>query len=138
MTHPLDPGSPDYLAMQDAGRAPSHHDPTEWPDTDALLRAARDYCHPDCGPLIIRADREHAHNNVDGVCWHDDGLLSDFGAREAAEDRFDDEAKRREVYPVGTAYAERIAAALDAADDDAWAAYDGMGPLEAWDADGNR
>lgn len=72
MTHPLDPASPDYEAMQDAGRSPSHHDPTEYTDVDDLIRAA-------------------------------------------AEDRIDAEAK-----------------------DDLWAAYDGMGPLEAWDADGNR
>lgn len=31
-----------------------------------------DSCHPDCGPIVERADGMHAHENVDGRCWHDD------------------------------------------------------------------
>lgn len=31
-------------------------------------------CHPDCGPIIERdlPDGGHAHENVDGVCVHED------------------------------------------------------------------
>ena len=30
-------------------------------------------CHPDCGPIIRWSDslEQHAHENDDGVCWHD-------------------------------------------------------------------
>lgn len=27
----------------------------------------------ECGLIMDRADRMHAHENDDGVCWHEDG-----------------------------------------------------------------
>jgi hypothetical protein len=29
-------------------------------------------CHPDCGPLEGRFDKEHTHYSEDGLCYHDD------------------------------------------------------------------
>lgn len=45
-------------------------------------------CHPDCGPIIGRGfngltgESEHAHQNTDGICWHDDedGLNDEHNA----------------------------------------------------------
>ena len=37
-------------------------------------------CHPDCGPVTVRTpDGVHAHDNIDGRCWHpdNDGRIMD-------------------------------------------------------------
>lgn len=32
-------------------------------------------CHPDCGPVVIDEGNRHAHQNVDGMCWHDEPIV---------------------------------------------------------------
>jgi hypothetical protein len=42
-----------------------------WPDCPLCPEG----CHPDCGPINLAAggpDGEHAHENIDGRCWHED------------------------------------------------------------------
>ena len=36
------------------------------------MTAGLEDCHRDCGPVVARAEGQHAHDNVDGRCWHDD------------------------------------------------------------------
>jgi hypothetical protein len=46
---------------------------SEWVESDDLGWKSDTSCHPDCGPVVARSsDGQHAHENHDGRCWHDD------------------------------------------------------------------
>lgn len=84
-------------------------------------------CHPDCGPITFADSEHHAHENIDGRCWHENEDVTDpTSAERCGELLYDNEpgapwhAYARCVEPFGTEHSHHDASGSIATEAAPW------------------